>query len=84
MKQLTKYGHAAPLKPQHCLYSQNLIKYGKENQAPSPFDDSLLLDEAGKKGVQQIVCSFLYYIQAVNPTILMALSEISSQKSAPT
>jgi hypothetical protein len=28
--------------------------------------------------------SFLYYAQAVNPTKLMALSEISSQQSAPT
>ncbi len=56
----------------------------KDNQAPSPLDDSPLLDEAGKKRVQQIVGSFLYYARAVDPTILMALSEISSQQSAPT
>ncbi len=60
------------------------IKYGKENQAPSPLNDSLQLDEAGKKQSQQIVGSFLYYARAVNPTILMTLSEISSQQSAPT
>ncbi len=84
MKQLTKYGHVAPLKPQHCLYLPNPIKYGKDNQAPSSLDDSPLLNEAGKKHVQQIVGSFLYYAQAVDPTILMALSEISSQQVAPT
>ncbi len=84
MKQLTKYGHVAPLKPQHCPYSLNPIKYGKDNQAPSPLDDSPLLNEAGKKGVQQIVGSFLYYARAVDPTILMALSEISSQQAAHT
>jgi len=84
MKQLTKYGHVAPLKPQHCPYSQNPIKYGKDNQSPSPLDDSPLLDEAGKKRVQQIFGSFLYYARAVDPTILIALSEISSQQSAPT
>ncbi len=84
MKQLTKYGHVAPLKPQHCTYSLNPIKYGKDNEAPSPLDDSPLLNEAGKKRVQQIVGSFLYYSQAVDPTILMALSEISSQQTAPT
>jgi len=49
MKQLTKYGHVAPLKPQHCPYLPNPIKYGKDKQAPSPLDDSPLLDEAGKK-----------------------------------
>ena len=84
MKQMTKYGHVAPLKPQHCPYSPNPIKYGKDNQAPPPLDDSPLLDAAGKKRVQQIVGSFLYYARAVDPTILMALSEISSQQSAPT
>ena len=62
----------------------NPIKYGKDNQAPSPLNDSPLLDEAGKKRVQQIVGGFLYYAQAVDPTILMALSEISSQQSTPT
>jgi len=84
MKQMTKYGHVVPLKPQHCPYSPNPIKYGKDNQAPSPLDDSLLLDAAGKKRVQQIVGSFLYYARAVDPTILMALSEMPSQQSAPT
>jgi hypothetical protein len=38
----------------------------------------------GKKHVQQIVGSFLYYAQTVDHTILMALSEISSQQVAPT
>jgi len=49
VKQLTKYGHVALLKPQHCSYLPNSIKYGKDNQAPSPLDDSPLLDDAGKK-----------------------------------
>jgi hypothetical protein len=61
MKQLVKYGQVAPLKPQHCPYLLNPIKYGKDNQAPSSLDDSPLLNEAGKKRVQQIVGSFLYY-----------------------
>ena len=47
-------------------------------------DDSPRLDKAGKKRVQQIVGSFLYYAQAVDPTILMMLSEISSQQTALT
>ncbi len=69
MKQLTKYNHIVPLKPQHCLYSPNPIKYGKDNQVPSPLDTSPLLDKVKKKHVQQIVGSFLYYAQAVDPAI---------------
>ncbi len=84
MKQLPKYGHVAPLKSQHCLYSPNPSKYGNDNQSPSPLNDSPLLDEAGKKCVQQIVGSFRYYARAVDPNILRVLSEISSQQVALT
>ncbi len=37
-----------------------------------------------KKCIQQNVISFLYYARAVNPTILMALSDITSQQAVPT
>jgi hypothetical protein len=47
-------------------------------------DESPLLDDAGKKHIQQVVGSFLYYARAVNPTILMALSDIATEQAAPT
>ncbi len=81
---LTQYNHPTPLKPQHCPYTLNPITYGKDNQATTPSNTSPLLDAAGKKRIQQIVGSFLYYTQAVGPTILMALSAIAAQQSAPT
>ncbi len=83
-KQLTKYSYIAPLRPQHYLYAPNPIKYGKYNQAPSPLDKSMHLNKAQQKRIQQIVGSFLYYVQAVDPTILMALSEIALQQVVPT
>jgi hypothetical protein len=84
MKQMTHYAHPAPLKPQPCPYSPNPISYGKDKQAPTPTDGSPLLDADGKKHIQQIVGSFLYYAHAVDPTILMALSDIATQQLAPT
>ncbi len=85
MKQLTRYAHPAPLKPQHCPFAPNPVTYGKDNQAPSPTNNSPLLDNSGKKRIQQIVGSFLYYARVVNPTTLMALSaDIATQQSAPT
>jgi hypothetical protein len=83
-KQLTKHSHVAPLKPQHCPYVPNPIKYGKDNQSPSPLDKSPHLNKAHKKRIQQIVSSFLYYAWAVDPIILMALLENASQQAAPT
>jgi hypothetical protein len=62
----------------------NPITNGKDTQAPMPTDDSPLLDDAGKKCIQQVVGSFLYYARAVNPTILMALSNIATQQTTPT
>ena len=84
IKNLTRYNHPPPLKPQHCPYTPNPIVYGKDNQAPTPGDTSPPLDAAGKRRIQQIVGSFLYYARAVDPTILMALSAIAAQQSAPT
>jgi hypothetical protein len=60
------------------------IKYGKNTHDTIPNDTSPKLDEAGKKRIQQIVGSFLYYARAVDPTILMALSAIAAQQSTPT
>ncbi len=45
-KQHTKYSHVAPLKPQQCPYVPNPIKYGRDNQAPSPLDKSPHLNKA--------------------------------------
>jgi hypothetical protein len=66
------------------LYAPNPFKYGKDNQAPSHLDKSPCLNKAQKKRIQQIVGSFLYYAQAVVPTMLMSLSEIDLQQAAPT
>jgi hypothetical protein len=73
MKELTCYAHPVPDKPQHCPFLPNPITYGKNTQAPMPTNDSPLLDNAGKKHLQQVIGSFLYYARANNPTILMAM-----------
>jgi hypothetical protein len=61
-----------------------MCRYGKDNQKINPVDDSPLLDAEGKKYIQQVVGSFLYYARTVDPTILMALSEIATQQNKPT
>jgi hypothetical protein len=62
----------------------NPITYGKDNQATTPSNTSPLLDAAGKKYIQQIVGSSLYYMRTVDHTIQMVLSAIAAQQSAPT
>ncbi len=61
MKQLARYAHPAPVKPQHRPFSPNPITYNRDNQATTPADDSPLLNNPGMKRIQQVVGSFLYY-----------------------
>lgn len=52
-KQLVRYEHVRPKRPQHCPYAPNPIKYGAKTQDPVPEDESPLLDMKGKKYIQQ-------------------------------
>ena len=83
-KQLTKYGHPMPKRPQHCPYPPAPVKYGKASQEMPAPDSSPPLDEKGKKRIQQIVGSFQYYARATDTTIPVALSEIATQQSKAT
>ena len=50
----------------------------------APVDNSPLLDATGKKKVQSVTGSMLYYARTVDSTMLPAINEISSQQSKPT
>ena len=47
-------------------------------------DTSKKLDKKGKKKVQSVVGTFLYYGRAVEPPILVALNDIGTQQANPT
>jgi hypothetical protein len=59
-------------------------QFGSKVQATLPPDLSPILDKAGIKQVQKIVGSTLYYAQAVNMTVLMALSSIAAKQTIAT
>jgi hypothetical protein len=85
-KVLTRFGHTKPNKPQHSPYKPFPKKYGKEAQDPLPVavDDSERLDLDGLKRVQQVVGSLLFYARAIDSTILVGLSAITSEQANPT
>ncbi len=53
-------------------------------QSPLPVDTSHKLDDKDIKRVQQIVVSSLYYARAVDMTVLIALSTITSEQTTGT
>ena len=60
------------------------VKYGKKLDIIITEPKGEKLDKEGKKYIQQVVGSFLYYARAVDMTILQALSEIASEQANPT
>ncbi len=83
-KKLQEYEHIRSKKLQHCPYLPEPKQYGSETQRPLPEDESKLLDKQGKKSIQKIVGSILYYARAIDMMVLMALSTIGMSQAHPT
>jgi hypothetical protein len=60
------------------------IKYGAKKQYAKETSTVPLLDPHGKKFTQQVCGKFLFYGRVVYSTLLVPLSTIASQSSAPT
>jgi hypothetical protein len=80
-KVLQKYKHRMPKSPQLCPYSPSPKQYGAKAQAPIPFDISPKLSPEQIKEIQRVIGSILYYVRAVDITVLMALSSIAIEQA---
>ena len=83
-KALAKYVHESPRRPQHSPLLVTPKKYGAAAQDPLPPNESPPVDEKEKTRLQQIVGTLLYYVSAVDITILPTLSTIASKQAKPT
>ena len=83
-KKLTKYGYKPSKRQQYCPYEPNPIKYEKKSDNIVHEKESPPLNDNDNKFVQQLLGSFLYYVHAIDLTILHALSAIASEQSKPT
>ena len=79
-----KYYHPAPNKPQHSSYKHAPIIYGAKVQYAAKDENIPYLDADGILRVQFIVGALLFYVQAVNNKLLVALSEIGQQQAVAT
>ena len=81
---LTRFDHPKPKKPQDNPFKYIAPDYGAKVQYAPEDDSSELLDDKGKKRVQEILGTLLYYARAVDPTILVTISSLSTQQAKPT
>ncbi len=58
--------------------------YGAKAQYVEPDEISTPLDKEGKKYIQAVTGTLLYYSRAVDPTMLVALNAIATQQASPT
>ena len=84
LKKLQKYKHQNPSKPQYAPYPTTPRKYGATSQEPTPQDTAPPATKEEITHIQQFVGSILYYAIAVVLNVLMALSNIDSEKAKAT
>lgn len=73
-----------PNKLQHAPHDWVQSVYGQTVQAPTPTDKSNPLDAKAVTRIQQIVGTLLYYAQAVDPSMLVALGALAKQQTKGT
>jgi hypothetical protein len=83
-KALTRFQHQAPSKPQHQSYLHVKPNYGAKAQYTEDTDTSALLSKEDKKFIQEVIGTFLYYVQCVDSTMLVGLGSIATQQANPT
>ena len=83
-KQLERYNHQTPSKPQYAPHLWPSKVYGAKSQTVSDDTSTSITNKNDIKLIQSISGAFLYYGQAVDPTILPALTDIASAQSKPT
>ena len=81
---LKRFNHPHPKKPQDNPFKYITPEYGTKIQYTPDEDTSAALDKKEKKRVQEVLGTLLYYARAVDPTILVTISSLSTQQAKPT
>ena len=79
-----KFQHPTPTKAQDSPYPAMVKQYDIKVQLTDPIDMSTRLPTHEIKRLQQIIRTFLFYGHAIDPTLLTALSELSSAQATAT
>ena len=83
-KALARFNHTKPTRFQHTPHQWNEPIHGQQVQYTTEEDKSEKLDAKGKKLVQKLVGTFLYYGWALETPTLMVLNNIGTQQAALT
>ncbi len=80
---LTRFKHVSPNKAQNSPHPHKITQYRAKIQYADDDNDSPPLSADEKKYIQVLTGTLLYYGQAVDSTILPALSSLASEQNKP-
>ena len=80
---IKKLKHTPPEKPVHAPHRWSEPVYGQKVQYAKDIDSTPYLDDKGKRRIQSVVGSCLYYCRALDGTIHTALNDIGYQQAKP-
>jgi hypothetical protein len=83
-KALAWFQHTPPQKQQNQPYPHVKPTYGAKKQYSQVENNSLNLNKAGKKFIQEVCGVFMYLARVVNGGLLSVLSSLASQQANPT
>ena len=83
-KQLCKYKHPTPKRPQHSPYPCAPKTYGKSAQDPITTDNSPPARQEEITHVQKVVSGILYYARSVDSTPVGTLNTLASKQAHTT
>jgi hypothetical protein len=81
---LTEFKHLQPNKPEHQPHRHNPPQFGVKTQLTDLVDHRKLLSKSEILHLQQVTGIFLYYSQAVDPTMNVASSTLALQQTKGT
>jgi len=82
-KALTHFQHPTSCIPQHQPYLHVKPTYGAKAQYTEDVDSSPPLDKQGKKYIQEVIGTLLYYAHCVDNTMLPALGSLATHQANP-
>jgi hypothetical protein len=81
---LHKYQHPAPARPERSPHTLNPPIYGAKTQYVSDTKPSPALSDKYINKLQQLTVTLLYYASAVDPTLIMPINLMASERSNTT
>ena len=83
-KQLSKYNHPTPKRPQYAPYPCATKTYGKSAQDPIATNNSPPAGQERITHAQKVVGSILYYARSVDSTPFVELNTLASKQAHAT